>query len=102
MSPDPPASHRRFAEKHGLSVTLLSDPEKQALRAYGAWGKKKMYGREVEGVIRSTVLIDPQGKIRRRWPKAPSKGHAGEVLAALTELAGGGGATPPGRRRSPG
>lgn len=87
VSPDSLAAHRRFADKHGLAVNLLSDPEKRVLRAYGAWGKKRLYGRQYEGVIRSTVLIDPQGVVRRHWPKARAKGHAAEVLAALRELA---------------
>jgi peroxiredoxin Q/BCP len=88
VSPDTPASHRKFIEKHGLTVTLLSDAERNVLKAYGAFGKKKMYGREVEGVIRSTVLIDPQGVVRARFPKAAAKGHAREVLEALAKLAG--------------
>ena len=88
VSPDPPASHRKFIAKHALAVELLSDVETGVLKAYGAWGKKKMYGKEYEGVVRSTALIDPKGRIRALWPKAPSKGHAQEVLEALRALAG--------------
>jgi peroxiredoxin Q/BCP len=86
MSPDSVTSHRNFAEKKGISVDLLSDPKHEVLKAYAAWGKKKMYGKEFEGVIRSTVLIDPDGKIRQHWPKASTKGHAAEVLDALNQL----------------
>ncbi len=86
VSPDSTASHGRFREKHGLKVLLLSDPEKKAIQAYGAWGKKKMAGREYEGVIRSTVLVDPEGKVARRWPKVKVQGHVEEVLQALKEL----------------
>ena len=83
LSPDSVTSHQKFKAKHGLSVTLLSDPERQVLKAYGAWGAKKMYGKEFEGVMRSTVLIDPKGLVRRVWPKAKSTGHAQEALEAL-------------------
>lgn len=83
VSPDGIASHRKFAQKHGLVVNLLSDPDHRVLETYGAWGTKKMYGKEFEGVIRSTVLIDPEGRVRQSWPKAKSKGHAAEVLDAL-------------------
>ena len=86
VSPDSAASHGRFREKHSLKVILLSDPEKKAVKAYGAWGKKKTAGREYEGVIRSTVLIDPGGKVTRLWPKVKVQGHAEEVLQALKDL----------------
>lgn len=88
ISPDSPASHRRFAEKHGLSVTLLSDPDRTVLRQYGAWGIKTLYGKRHEGVIRSTVLVDPQGRVAWHWPKVSPAGHAHEVLAKLAELQG--------------
>ena len=60
VSPDCVLSHKKFQEKLNLSVKLLSDPEHQTLEAFGAWGKKKMYGKEYEGVIRSSVIIDPK------------------------------------------
>ena len=85
VSRDSAASHRRFKQKHNLSVRLLSDSEHQVLEAYGAWGIKKMYGKESPGVIRSSVLIDPEGVVQRVWPKAKSSGHAQEVLEALRE-----------------
>ena len=83
VSSDSVASHQRFKAKHNLSVKLLSDPERRVLQAYGAWGIKKMYGKEAAGVIRSTVLIDPKGIVWRVWPKAKSTGHALEVLEAV-------------------
>jgi peroxiredoxin Q/BCP len=76
VSPDSTASHRKFREKHGLRVGLLSDPDHRILEAYGAWGLKKMYGKEYAGVVRGRVLIDPVGVVRARWPAAKSKGHA--------------------------
>lgn len=86
ISPDSVKSHAKFVEKHDLKLTLLSDPEHAALEAYGAWQLKKMYGREYMGVVRSTVLIDPEGVIRHVWPKVKVKGHAEEVLAKLQEF----------------
>ncbi|MDK2371765.1 MAG: thioredoxin-dependent thiol peroxidase [Candidatus Korarchaeota archaeon] len=86
VSPDSVKSHKRFQEKHGLRVRLLSDPEKEVIRKYGAWGKKKMAGREYFGVIRSTFLIGPEGKVRKVWPKVKVKGHAEEVLNTLKSL----------------
>lgn len=88
VSPDSVASHKKFTDKHNLGVNLLSDPEHKVLEAYGAWGPKKMYGREYFGVIRSSTLIDPQGVVKFMWPKAKSKGHAREVLGKLKELTG--------------
>ncbi|NYT02683.1 MAG: peroxiredoxin [Methanosarcinales archaeon] len=88
VSPDSPASHQRFREKHDLRVILASDPEHQVLESYGAWGLKKMYGKEHLGVIRSTFLIDPQGQIARIWRSVKVKGHAEAVLKALKELRG--------------
>ncbi len=79
--------HQKFIQKNKLAVDLLSDPKHEVLKSYGAWGKKKMYGKEYDGVIRSTVVIDPQGKVRHSWPKAKAKGHAAEVLQALRKVA---------------
>lgn len=69
VSPDSTESHRRFIEKQNLGITLLSDPEKKVHKAYGAWGLKKNYGKEYEGVIRSTFIISPDGKIAEAWSK---------------------------------
>jgi peroxiredoxin Q/BCP len=85
-SPDAPESHRKFADKHGLQVTLLSDPDHKVMEKYGAWGEKKMYGKAREGVIRSTVLINPSGKIAHHWPNVRAKGHAEKVKQKLAEL----------------
>ena len=86
VSPDSTRSHRNFAQKHGLRVTLLSDPERKVLEAYGVWQKKRMYGREYWGVVRTTFLIDPEGRIAWVWPNVKVKGHAEAVLAKLMEL----------------
>ena len=69
VSPDSPESHVRFIEKQNLKVILLSDSDKKMMKKYGAWGLKKNYGREYEGVIRSTFLISPEGKIVEMWNK---------------------------------
>ncbi len=85
-SPDTPESHRRFIAKHGLKLRLLSDPAHEVMARYGAWGEKTMYGRTSEGVIRSTVLIDPEGKVARHWPRVKAAGHAAAVREALAAL----------------
>lgn len=85
-SPDTPESHRKFIAKHGLKVRLLSDPDRAVMKAYGAWGEKSMYGRTSMGVIRSTVLIDPEGNVAFHWPKLKAAGHAEQVRAKLAEL----------------
>ena len=79
------ASHDRFIDKFGLPFVLLSDPEAKMLRAYGAFGEKRMYGKTVEGVIRSTVVVGPDGVVRRHWPQVKkAQDHPQEVLAYLT------------------
>ncbi|HUS75381.1 MAG TPA: peroxiredoxin [Methanothrix sp.] len=93
ISRDSPASHKKFAEKHGLGVKLASDQDHKVTEAYGAWALKKMYGKESYGVIRSTFLIDPQGKIARIWKKVSVKGHADAVIKALQDLKAGAGRT---------
>lgn len=86
VSPDSPASHAKFIEKKKLKVILLSDEEKEVLKKYGAWGPKKFRGKSYIGVIRSTFLIDPEGKIVHIWPKVSVNGHAEEVKNKLAEL----------------
>lgn len=86
VSPDSVKSHKRFQERQGLRVRLLSDPDREVIERYGAWGKKKMAAREYYGVIRSTFLIDPEGKVRKIWKNVRVKGHAQEVLKALRDL----------------
>lgn len=89
VSPDSAESHRKFRDKHGIMITLLSDPDRRVLQAYGAWGTKKMYGKEHQGVIRSTFIIDPAGEVVRIWRRVRVKGHVEEVLEALRSLASG-------------
>lgn len=85
ISPDSCETHRKFKIKHDLGIRLLSDPDHLVMSGYGAWGEKKMYGRISQGVIRSTVLIDPDGNIACHWPRVRARGHAEKVLAALRE-----------------
>ena len=89
ISRDTPESHAKFAKKHALKVTLLSDPDHAVLEAYGAWGEKVLYGKKSVGVIRSTVLIDPAGKVAHHWKKVKVDGHAEAVRAKLAELSAG-------------
>jgi peroxiredoxin Q/BCP len=87
VSADDAASHRRFASKYRLPFTLLSDPDRKVMRAYGAYGEKTMYGRKVIGVIRSTVWIGPDGRVRRHWARvANAAEHPAKVLGALREV----------------
>lgn len=86
ISPDTCESHARFIGKHNLTVILLSDPEKKVLETYGAWRMKKMYGRESMGVVRSTVLISPDGTIAKTWSNVKAAGHAAKVLQTLREI----------------
>lgn len=88
VSADSPQSHRGFIEKQKLALRLLSDMDKKMLQAYGVWQKKKMAGREYMGIVRSTFLIAPDGKLVKVWPNVKVKGHVDEVLAALKELKG--------------
>ena len=84
VSKDPLAAHERFRGKYDLPFDLLSDAGNQVARAYGAFGKKTMYGKQVEGTIRSTFLIDERGRVERVWSPVKVDGHVDQVLAALT------------------
>ena len=86
VSPQGAASKRAFREKFDLSFTLLADEGHKLADTYGAWGEKQNYGRTYMGLIRSTFLIGPDGRIARVWPKVRATGHAEAVLAALDEL----------------
>ncbi|QOR61629.1 thioredoxin-dependent thiol peroxidase [Sulfurovum sp. ST-21] len=86
VSPDSPKKHRNFIEKKDLKITLLSDEEKELCQIFGVWQLKKNYGREYMGVVRSTFIIDPDGKIAAKWEKVKVKGHVDEVKAKLEEL----------------
>ena len=84
ISPDAAASHQAFAEKYKLPFELLSDPGHETMEAYGAWGEKTSYGKTTIGVIRSTVWIGPDGRVKKHWPKVADAGaHPAEVVAAL-------------------
>ena len=83
VSKDSVASHQKFAAKYDLPFLLLSDPELQAIQAYGVWQEKKLYGKVSMGVVRSTYLIDEQGVIARVMPKVKPDTNAAEILAYL-------------------
>jgi len=86
VSKDSIASHCKFRDKFGLSFPLLSDPEGAVLESYGAWGDKVMYGKKMKGIIRSTVLIGKDGKVKQHWPKVSVKGHVAAVIDAIKAL----------------
>jgi peroxiredoxin Q/BCP len=86
ISPDSCESHKKFQNKHDLTVTLLSDPTHEVLEKYEVWKPKKLYGREFFGVIRSTFLIDPSGKIVFICNKVKVKGHIETVLETVKQL----------------
>lgn len=86
VSPDSIKSHQNFAQKHNLKIILLSDPEHKIIEKYGAWQLKKMYGREYMGVIRSTFIINPEGKIEKEWKKVRVKNHVEKVKQELMKL----------------
>ncbi len=83
VSPDPPAKLREFRDTHALPFLLLSDPTHRVLEAYGAWGEKKLYGKTVTGVIRSTVIIDPRGEVERAAYNVKATGHVAKLLRDL-------------------
>ena len=84
VSKDSIASHLKFAQKHDLPFILLSDPELQAIQAYGVWQEKKLYGKVSMGVVRTTFIIDEQGNIEKVMPKVKPDTNAAEILAYLT------------------
>ena len=83
ISKDSAASHLKFAQKHDLPFVLLSDPELQAIEAYGVWQEKKLYGKISMGVVRTTFIIDEQGSIEKVMPKVKPDTNAAEILAYL-------------------
>lgn len=83
VSADTPASHEKFVAKYELPFPLLSDPDKTTIQAFGAWGVKKMYGKEYEGIMRSTFVIGPDGVISKVFPKVKPADHAAEILKLL-------------------
>ena len=88
VSPDSEKSHCKFIDKHQLKLRLLSDTEHVMLEHYGVWQLKRMYGKEYQGVVRSTYIIDPEGNIAAGWEKVRVKGHVDAVLEKLKELQG--------------
>jgi thioredoxin-dependent peroxiredoxin len=86
VSKDSIASHCKFRDKYELNFPLLSDPDGKVLEAYGAWGDKNMYGKKMKGIIRSTVLIGKDGKVKKHWAKVTVKGHVDDVIAAVKDL----------------
>ena len=87
VSRDSLKSHQSFRDKCKLGITLLSDPDLSVHKAYGAWGEKTMYGKKIEGVLRSTFIVK-DGKIARVFPNVKVDGHADAVVTALGELSG--------------
>ncbi len=83
VSRDSIASHCKFIDKYELSFPLLSDPDQKMIEAYGAWGEKNMYGKKMMGILRSTVIVGPDGKVHKVFPKVKPPVHAEEVLAAI-------------------
>ena len=84
ISPDSAASHEKFATRYKLPFTLLCDPDKKVMEKYGAWGEKIMYGKKTIGVIRSTVWVGPDGKVKKHWKRvAKAADHPQKVLEAL-------------------
>jgi thioredoxin-dependent peroxiredoxin len=86
VSPDSVGSHQNFCTKHNLGVTLLSDLDHTILEKYGVWKERSMYGRKYMGVERTTVLVDPDSKVRRVWEKVKVDGHVDDVKKSLVEL----------------
>ena len=83
MSPDPPKKHRKFKEKHRLPYTLLADTDHAIAEKYGVWGEKSFFGRKYMGVLRTTFLIDPDGKIAKVFENVTPEGHGEEVAKEL-------------------
>lgn len=83
ISPDPPAANARFAAEHDLKFPLLSDVDHEVALRYGAWGTRKNYGREYQGIIRSTFLLGPDGQVEREWRNVKAKGHVERIAKEL-------------------
>ncbi|HYE23407.1 MAG TPA: thioredoxin-dependent thiol peroxidase [Candidatus Paceibacterota bacterium] len=86
ISADSVKSHKKFAQKYELAFPLLADEERVAIDAYGVWGDKKFMGREYEGILRTSFLVDPQGVIRKVYENVKPEGHAAEVLEDLKSM----------------
>lgn len=86
VSKDSVASHKKFADKYNLSFTLLADPSLETIKAYKSWGTKKFMGREFEGTLRNTYLINPEGKIVKTYEKVKPADHAQQILDDFKKL----------------
>ena len=86
VSKDSIASHCKFRDKYKLNFPLLTDADGKTMEAYGAWGDKVLYGKKSKGIIRSTVLIGKDGKVKKHWPKVSVKGHVDDVIASVKSL----------------
>ena len=83
VSADSVEKQKRFAEKYNLPFPLIADESRRILKAYGAWGSKKLYGREYEGILRTTYVIDENGRIEKVFKKVKTKDHASQILEAM-------------------
>ncbi len=92
ISPDTVEKHCDFRDKYGLKVPLAADPDRKVIEAYGLWQRKKTFGNEYDGLVRTTVLIDAEGRIAGVWPVTRIKGHAAAALEAARALSSDGGA----------
>ena len=86
VSKDDLPSHCKFRDKYGLKFPLLSDPDGKVIEKYGAWGEKNMYGKKSMGIVRTTVIISPEGKVAKVFPKVRVNGHVEAVVDAIKEL----------------
>ncbi|MFN3821460.1 MAG: thioredoxin-dependent thiol peroxidase [bacterium] len=86
VSPDDAQSHQKFILEHQLPFTLLADTSREVIKKYGFWGVKYLYGRQTEGVIRSTVIVDGEGKVRKVWKNVKVDGHIQEVIQELGRI----------------
>lgn len=83
VSPDKPEKQKKFTEKYSLPFPLLADVDHEVIKPYGAWGLKKMYGKEYEGLLRTTYVIDENGNVEKVFPKVKTKDHAAQILEAM-------------------
>jgi len=86
ISKDSVASHKKFADKHGLNFSILSDPDHTTIEAYGSWGTRKFMGREYQGTFRNTFVITPTGEIAKKYENVDPKKHAAEIIKDLQSL----------------
>lgn len=86
VSPDDEKAHQKFVEKRKLSFPLLVDPDQAIATKYGAWREKKLFAKKYMGIVRTTYLIDPQGKVARRWDKVKVAGHVADVIKTISKV----------------